>query len=70
MMTMNKEVLIEIIENIKESADELTQIEEKNDVEYGTLLGLCESLSAIKSACAGYDLKELGLDFDIDKEYL
>ena len=33
-MTMNKEVLIEIIENIKESADELTQIEEKNDVEF------------------------------------
>lgn len=67
---MNEDLLIEIIEAIKEQADELNQKEEKTDVEYGTLLGLAESLSIIKDASMGYDLKKLGLDFDIDKKYL
>ncbi len=62
--------MIEIIENIKEYADELRGQESRNEVEYGQLLGLAESLSIIQDACAGYDLKELGLDFDIDSKYL
>lgn len=67
---MYEGVLIEIIENIRESADELKQIKQKNQVEFGTMLSLCESLSIIQGALAGYDLKEFGIDFDIDKEYL
>lgn len=70
MKIMNKEMLVEIVENIKEQADELRQQDSRNEVEYGTLLGLAESLSIIKGACAGYDLAEIGLDFDIDKKYL
>lgn len=68
--TMNKALMIEVIENIREQADELKQQGDLNEVEYGTLLGLAESLTIIKDACAGYDLAEIGLDFDIDAKYL
>ncbi len=67
---MNKNLMIEIIENIKEFADELKSQKSRSEVEYGQLLGLAESLSIIKDVCAGYDLRELGLDFDIDGKYL
>lgn len=67
---MNKELIVEIIENIKESADNLKKQEKLDDVQYGELLGYAEALSIIKDAHSGYDLNELGLDFDIDKTYL
>lgn len=67
---MNKDILIEIIENIKEVADELKGQNDRTEVEYGELLAYAESLTIIKDACAGYDLRELGLDFDIDATYL
>ena len=67
---MNSDILFEIIENIKESANELKQKKSRTEVEYGELLAYAECLSIIKSANAGYDLKALGLDFDIDAEYL
>lgn len=67
---MSKEILREIIENIKEAADELKEQSTRTKVEYGELLAYAESLTIIKDACAGYDLAELGLDFDIDKKYL
>ena len=67
---MNKDILIEIIENIKEVADELKGQNDRTEVEYGELLAYAESLTIIKDACAGYDLTELGLDFDIDATYL
>lgn len=67
---MNKDLLIEVIENIKEIADDLKTEETQNDVQYGQLLAYAEVLSIIKDTHAGYDLKELGLDFDIDERYL
>lgn len=67
---MSKEILREIIENIKEAADELKEQSTRTKVEYGELLAYAESLTIIKDACAGYDLAELGLDFDIDEKYL
>ena len=67
---MNKDLIMEIVENIKENADELKDKESLNDVEYGTLLGYAEALTIIKDTHAGYDIKEIGLDFDIEKEYL
>lgn len=67
---MNIDTLFEIIENIKESANELKQKKSRTEVEYGELLAYAECLSIIKDANAGYDLKALGLDFDIDAEYL
>lgn len=68
--TMNEDLMIEIIENIKESADTIKRVKHLNDVQYGELLGYAETLSIIKDSCSGYDLKKLGLDFDIDKKYL
>lgn len=61
---------MQIVDDIKKSADELKKHENINDVEYGQLLGYAETLSIIRDACSGYDLKEIGLDFDIDKNYL
>lgn len=63
---MNKD----IIENIKENADELKSKEKLNEVEFGELLGYMEALTIMKGACAGYGVEELGLGFDIEKEYL
>lgn len=67
---MSKDIIIEIVENIKEAADELKSQDCRTKVEYGELLAYAESLTIIKDACSGYNLKELGLDFDIDKRYL
>lgn len=67
---MNRDILVEIIENIKESANELRQKESRTEVEYGELLAYAECLSIIKDANSGYDLEALGLGFDIDAEYL
>ena len=36
---MNKDLMIEIIENVKELADDLKKEKEINDVQYGELLG-------------------------------
>ena len=67
---MNDNVLTEIVENIKEAADELKQKGSLTEVEYGELLAYAEYLTIIKDANAGCDLKMLGLDFDIDAKYL
>ena len=62
--------LQEIVEGIKESADELRAQESSSEMEYGQLLAYAESLSIIRDACAGYDLASFGLDFDVDERYL
>ena len=67
---MSKNLVVEIVENIKECANDLKNESVLNDVDYGTLIGYCEALTIIKGAYAGYDINELGLDFDIDNEYL
>ena len=67
---MNSNLIKEIIENIMEAADEIKQNGAANDTEYGELLAYAESLSIIKDACAGYNLAELGIDFDIEEKYL
>lgn len=67
---MNKNALIEIVEGIVEAADELLEKEDRDLVEQGELIAYAESLSIIRDACSGYDLAEIGLDFDIDARYL
>ncbi|MBR4291688.1 MAG: hypothetical protein IKT52_13790 [Oscillospiraceae bacterium] len=67
---MNKNALKEIVEGIVEAADELLEKEDRDLVEQGELIAYAESLSIIRDACAGYDLKEIGLDFAIDAKYL
>lgn len=67
---MNKNNIREIVEGIVDAADELFEKTERDLVEQGQLIAYAESLSIIRDACAGYDLKEIGLDFDIDARYL
>lgn len=70
-LKMNKELLKEIVDNIKESADELLDRNKKMDlVEQGELIAYAEVLNIIQDSVSGYDLKEVGLDFDIDNRYL
>ena len=67
---MNKNNIREIVEGILDAADELLEKPERDLVEDGRLIAYAEALSIIRDACAGYDLREIGLDFDIDAKYL
>ena len=67
---MNKNVLKEIVDEIIGSANELLEMDNRDLVQEGELIAYAESLSIIRDACAGYDLSEIGLDFDIDSKYL
>lgn len=67
---MNNNLMKEIVAGIIEAADELLKLKDRNLVEQGQLIAYAESLCIIRDAYAGYDLKEIGLDFDIDSRYL
>lgn len=67
---MNKNLIKEIVEGILDAADELLEKKDRDLVEQGELIAYAESLSIIHDAMAGYDLAEIGLDFDIDAKYL
>lgn len=60
----------EIVSCIKEEIETLKGKQALSDMEYGQLLAYVESLSIIQSACAGYDLSEIELEFDVDEKYL
>jgi len=66
---MSIELLREVIENIVEAADEVKREKDADDLNYGKLLAFAESLSIIRDLYDG-DLKDIGLDFDIDRRYL
>lgn len=67
---MDKGKLIEIVDCITEAADELKEKKNKDQYDEGQLLAYAEVLCIIQDAFAGEDLKEIGLDFDIDQKYL
>lgn len=69
---MTENQLQEIVENIKEAADELiAKGRDKLDlVEKGQLIGYAEALTIIHDAVSETDLETIGLDFDIDEKYL
>ena len=69
-MNTNTDLIIEIIENVKELADKLKHENYSDKVATGQILAYAEVLGIIKGAYAGEDMKALGLDFDIDKRYL
>lgn len=69
-MNVNKNLMREIVENIIDAADELLERYDKDLLVQGQLIAYAETLSIIRDACAGYDLAEIGLDFDIDGRYL
>lgn len=66
---IKKHHIIQIVEDIKNTANELLE-EERTDLVNGQLLAYAETLSILKSVFAGEDLKELGLDEDFDRKYL
>lgn len=68
-LAKNKDVLIEIIDEITAEADELLN-ETKNDYNNGQMLAYATALGIIKTCLSGEDLKEYELDYDIDKKYL
>lgn len=67
---MNENLIREIVDGIVESANELLEKEDRDLVEQGQLIAYAESLSIIRDAYSGYDLEEIGLNFDIDAKYL
>lgn len=67
---MNEIILKDIVEEIKNVADELKGKKTLNLVEQGELLGLAEALSIIQSEIDKTAHSAVGLDFDIDKRYL
>ncbi len=67
---MNKNNIMQIVEDIIKSADELKAKKDLTEGEYGELIAYAETLCIIQDACAGYDLSEIGLDFDVDEKYL
>lgn len=67
---MNKNLMKEIVEGIIGAADELLGKKDRDLVDQGQLIAYAEALSIIRDAYAGYDLAEIGLDFDIDAKYL
>lgn len=67
---MEKNLLFDIIAQVKETADEVLNSGEKDDYANGQLLAYATALSIIKDELSGYDLKEYDIDFDIDKKYL
>ena len=67
--TTDNGVLVEIIDEITAELDELLE-EEKTDYNNGQMLAYANALGIIKTCLSGYDLKEFGLDYDIDKKYL
>lgn len=71
-VTANTNQLREIVECITGAADELLEKgkDNLNLVEQGQLIAYVESLCIIRDALAGYDLRGVSLDFDIDARYL
>lgn len=67
---MKENLIKEIVEGIVSAADELMEKVDRDLVEQGQLIAYAESLSIIRDAYAGYDLTQIGLDFDIDEKYL
>ena len=67
---MTTNALSDVIAAIIEAADEIRGKSDQDSQDYGQLLAYAETLSIIRDACDPDDLKEVGLDFDIDKRFL
>ena len=67
---INENHLKEIVECITSAADELLEKSDKDLMDQGQLIAYAESLCIIRDALAGYDLRKVSLDFDIDAKYL
>ena len=71
-MGLNIYQLTEVVENLKECADELLSAGRENLdlVQTGQLIGIAQALQILRENTAEENLKAVGLDFDIDAKYL
>lgn len=68
---MNNDVMMEIVETIKEQVGNLKEKEKSaTPYERGLLHAYVDVLRIIQEEYAGYDLKEIGLDIDVLAEYM
>jgi hypothetical protein len=63
-------ILKDIIREIIQNADEVFKEKDGSEFYEGKMLAYNEVLSIIKDYLTGYDLKEFGLDIDIDNKYI
>lgn len=68
-MTNEKYLIKDVVAETLELADELKS-GKQTETTFWQLFAYCSVLSIIKSAYAGYDLDDIGLNFDIDAKYL
>lgn len=67
---MNELMMKEAIEQIMELAEELSQLESKNEIERGQLMAYAEVLTIFHDTLPEEDRISLGVDFDADQSYL
>lgn len=67
---MNEALLKDIVDGIKELADELLTKKDLDLLDRGELLAYAEVLCIIQDVVGNERLPSLGLDFDVDKKYL
>ena len=65
----DKFLIKDIVAEICAIADELKS-GKQTETTFWQLFAYCSVLGIIKSAYAGYDLDDIGLNFDIDAKYL
>ena len=67
---MTTNALADVVAAIIEAANEIHDKNDMDSQDYGQLLAYAETLSIIRDACDPDSLKEIGLDFDIDRRFL
>lgn len=70
MSDLEKSLIHDMVQFIMENADEVLAEKDKTDYSKGQLLAYTSVLDIIKDTLSGYDLKEFGLDYDVEEKYL
>lgn len=70
MGDLEKSLIHDMVQFIMENADEVLAENDKTDYAQGQLLAYASALDIIKDTLSGYDVKEFGLDFDVEEKYL
>lgn len=60
----------DLVFQLIESGDELKDKKERNECEFGVLLGYMEALRFIQTSLTEEEVKSVGLNFDVDEWYL
>ena len=66
---MDKTKMLIIVTEIIGAAEEIKEKREISEQEFGQICAYAEALTIIKETCSGENLKDIGLDFDIDRRF-